>query len=1055
MCTRHMRGPVTLAGTALLSLVFVAGFAHEAPAQTGYIPYYGKNKIRYNNFVWHIYTTDHFEVYYYPEIEQHLERVVSYAESAYQAVSSDLKHDLAFKVPLMLYKTQSEFQQQNIEPTELPEGVLAFAEPYRDRMVLPIDEPSDALYRLITHELTHIFEFDIIPRSLLRRGLPLWVDEGLADYMTGYWNAFDLMTVRDAAIADIVPAMSDFQGVAFVDGRLPYNLGHAAFEFIESRWGKEGLRQFLFALRKNVIGGGESAYEEAFRLKAEEFDEQFEKYLKDRFKPFRDKERPADYGRDLAPKREKTPYVTVVSIEPSPSGDLLAVAAGNRKDQELDLILLSTKDGKVIRNLTSGFNKDRGYEYIATPGGFRNNAVSWMSWAPTGDRLAYFARTEKMKTLILQNVVTGKVEQRIELKSVDMPESPDISPDGKEVVFSALAGATGDIFIVNLESREVRNMTKDQFGDYAPTWSPDGKSIVYLARVSGNDKLFQMDVASGKKTQITFGTHDDGGAQFVDEDTLVFPSTAIDPNQPIEPEVARNGNIYNIWTLNLKTKELRQFTDTLTGNTSPVILRDTKPTRIAFVTYYKGEYGIHVLTREEPLHTVASADFGEADPNAEPMEFQPPMNHTLVPANMRKKGAFEKLFLEGRPPVAVGVTSGGDLFGGTQVTFTDVLGDKQFNVFAASVSQYRTLAFSYINLSRRLQYAIQAYSQTQFFYGYDPSVLYGVNYGWVDRDDAIATQTARGATISAIYPLNRYARLELSGGFLQFSQEYNEPALQDIANQYQLENYGRILFVDGQFMPFGLSFVRETTVFREYGPLSGNTLLLGYEYAPSWGSLLSRQTVEGDARYYLRLGTNGVLAFRARGYKSWGEFPGYFYFGGNSEMRGYDYLGFLGNKGFFGDAELRFPIIEAALTPIGVVGGLRGVFFFNFGAAGYEGIPTEVWTDKATIETPIIDYVINPLATPFESPYVPVYGQPRTVSGFRLIDSRASYGVGLETFALGFPIHFDWSWRTLFNREWEDVVYSYQAFLDGEVGPGAGSKWFRRVRFNVWIGYDF
>jgi hypothetical protein len=107
----------------------------------------------------------------------------------------------------------------------MPEGVLAFAEPYRDRMVLPIDEPSDALYRLITHELTHIFEFDIIPRTLLRRGLPLWVDEGLSDYMTGYWNPFDLMSVRDAAIADIVPPMSDFQGVQFADGRLPYNLG--------------------------------------------------------------------------------------------------------------------------------------------------------------------------------------------------------------------------------------------------------------------------------------------------------------------------------------------------------------------------------------------------------------------------------------------------------------------------------------------------------------------------------------------------------------------------------------------------------------------------------------------------------------------------------------------------------------------------------------------------------------------------------------------------------------------------------------------------------------
>ncbi|HEX2455225.1 MAG TPA: hypothetical protein VHI99_16120 [Vicinamibacterales bacterium] len=1044
MRTRNTRGTVAHVGVAL-AILFMAGSFSAAFAQTGYVPYFGKNRIRYDNFKWHIYTTDHFEIYYYPEIEQHLERVTSYAESAYQKVSADLKHDLAFKVPLVLYKTQSEFQQQNIEPGELPEGVLAFAEPYRDRMVLPIDEPSDALYRLITHELTHIFEFDIIPRSLLRRGLPLWVDEGLSDYMTEYWQPFDLMTVRDAAIADIVPSMSDFQGQAFVDGRLPYNLGHAAFEFIESKWGKEGLRQFLFALRKNVIGGGESAYEEAFRLKPEEFDEQFEKYLKDRFKPFRDKERPADYGKDLAPKREKTPYVAVVSIEPSPSGDLMAVAAGNRKDQELDIVLMSTKDGKVIRNLTGGFNQSHGYEYIATPGGFRNNAVPWMSWAPAGDRIAYFARTEKLKTLILQNVVTKKIEKRIELKTVDMPESPDISPDGREVAFAALQGATGDIFIVNLDSGEVRNVTNDTFGDYAPTWTPDGKGLIYLARVSGNDKLFRLDLASGKKTQITFGTHDDGGAQFMDEDTIIFPSTAVDPNQPIDPEVARNGNIYNIWTLNLKNGELRQFTDTLTANVSPIILRDQKPARIAFVTYYKGEYGIHTLPREEPLHTVASADFGSPGPI---IDFTPPLSHTLVKQNIHKKGTFEKLFLEGRPPVAVGVTSGGDLFGGTQVTFTDVLGDKQFNIFASSVSQYRTLSFSYINLSRRLQYAMQAYSDTQFFYGYDPTAFYGINYGFIDRDTAIATQTVRGGSISAIYPLNRYRRLQATYGLLNFNQEYSEQALQDIADQYQQDLYGRTLFSNGTFMPLGVSFVQETTVFREYGPLSGNTVYLGYEYAPSWGSLLSRQTMDGDARYYLRLGTNGVLALRARGYKSWGEFPGYLYFGGNSEMRGYDYLQFLGNKAFFTDAELRFPIIEAALTPIGVVGGLRGVFFFNFGGSGYEGVKTTVYSKSDQIVVPIVGYQFDPTSPSLASP---VYGPPQLISGFRLVDSRASYGFGLETFALGFPIHFDWSWRTLFNKGWEDYVYSYQGALDGTTG----SQWLRRVKFSVWIGYDF
>ena len=1040
---RGLRAPF---GIALFTFVFVAGTI-AASAQTPFVPYYNKNRIKYDHFNWHTYSTDHFEIYYYPEIEQHLERVASYAESAYQTVSADLKHDLAFKVPLVLYKTASEFQQQNIDPGELPEGVLAFAEPYRDRMVLPIDQPSDELYHLITHELTHVFQFDIIPRTLLRRGLPLWLDEGQADFETRDWNPFDLMVVRDAAIADIIPAMSDFQPQAFIDGRLPYNLGHAAFEFIESKWGPEGIRQFMFALRKSVIGGGDSAYEEAFKLKPEEFDEQFDKYMKDRFKPFRDKERPQDYGRDLAPKRGKTQFVQVVSIEPSPSGDLMAVAAGNRKDQELDIVLMSTKDSKVIRNLTGGFNTGFGFEYISTPGGFRGNAVPWMSWAPAGDRIAYFVRREKRKDLVLQNVLTRKIEKRYTIKTVDMPESPDISPDGKSVAFAGLQNAVGDIFVLDLDSGAVKNLTSDSFGDYAPTWAPDGKSIVYLARVSGNDKLFRIDIATGKKTQLTFGTHDDGGAQFMDSDTLVFPSTAVDPNQPISAEVARNGNIYNVWTLNLKTNELKQYTDALGGNVSPVVLRDeNKAQRIAFITYYKGEYGIHTVpAQKEALHTVASADFGAPGPI---VDFVPPVSHTFVKENTRVKGRFEKLFLEGRPPVNVGVTSGGDFFGGTQVTFTDVLGDQQFNFYAESVSQYRTLMLGYLNLSRRFQYALQGFSQTQFYYANNAGTFYAAQFGFLSHKDALATQTARGGTAFGIYPINRYARLELSAGLMQFKQEYSDPQLQQLANDFQQLNFGRSLFADGKLMPLGLAYVRETTVFREYGPLSGETLRVGYEYAPKFGGFISRQTADVDARKYIRLATNGVLAFRFRGLKSWGDFPSYLYSGGNSELRGYQYLEFIGNKAFFADAELRFPLIEAALTPLGVIGGLRAVAFANLGASQFAQNKLQVYSRDAISVQPIINYTQDF----FTGAITPVFGPPQTIKGFRLVDGRASYGLGLETFALGFPIHFDWSWRTLLNKGYEDYIYAYQATVDG---VSSGSRWLRRPKFSVWIGYDF
>ncbi len=51
----------------------------------------------------------------------------------------------------------------------------------------------------------------------------------------------------------------------------------------------------------------------------------------------------------------------------------------------------------------------------------------------------------------------------------------------------------------------------------------------------------------------------------------------------------------------------------------------------------------------------------------------------------------------------------------------------------------------------------------------------------------------------------------------------------------------------------------------------------------------------------------------------------------------------------------------------------------------------------------------------------------------------------------GFPLHFDWAWRTLFNRNWENVVFAREGAVEGL----SGSEVFRKVRFSMWLGYDF
>jgi Tol biopolymer transport system component len=979
-------------GLTALSILFGL-LPRPAAAQyaTGYIPYFGKNKVHYDNFSWRIYKSPHFEVFYYPEFEQHLSRLTSYLESGYQKLSAGLKHEMPEPIPAILYKTHSEFEQTNLFPTFLPEGVLAFAEPTRGRLLLPIDEPPDRLNGLIQHELTHVFAFSMIPRGLFQRGIPLWIDEGLAEYFRGIWDPLDLMMIRDAAITDQVPKLSRAEFEAF-SGRLVYNMGHACFEYMEARYGKEGIRQFLYTLRKGILGGSvEDIYQQAFRSTPEEFDAGFDKWLKERFKPFRDKQRPDDYGKDLSPNQEKTRFAQVYGFSPSPSGEMVAALTANRSDGEADVVLLSTKDGSVIRNLTSGFTNR--YESIE----FNDDqfvASRSIAFDPRGDTIAFFARANKRRTLFLLSALDGKVLRRIPIY-LDQAQAPAILPGGQRVVFSALKDAISDIFVVDLESGEVKNLTNDEFADNNPQISPDGATVVYNRRVSGHDKVFSFPIANpGRKTQLTFGAHDDLSPTFSTDGKRLYFSSDEDDDIP------------NLRSLDLETGVIQQYTDALGGNMAPAVLKGKNADRLAFITYYKAEFRLYAKDSGEPLkeveQEVRSADEGSVD-------FQADVPHQVIPENKRAKRRFEGMQLEGRPPLNLGVTSSGDFFGGSQVALTDVLGDQNLVITAYSFRELQSYSANYVNLSRRFQYGINLFDQKQFFY----SSPYNLQPGF-SRQGAYATQRYTGGLIVGSYPINKFQRLEASAGIFRVNEAFENADAQQAVQDAAAALGQQFILNNGTLLPVSLSLVTETTRFAQFGPLSGSTSSLSAEIAPSVGGTLGRKTLRGDARAYFRLGsTSTLLAMRAFGAYSTGDNPALAYFGGNQELRGYPYLSFAGNKAFFANLELRLPLINVAATPIGLLGPVRATLFAGIGGAHYRGEPYKFGTSEAGTS-----YVNDP-----------VFGEP--VTGFHLVDGRASYGFGLQAFVLGYPLHFDWVKLT-------DLKVATQGW-----------------KFQFWLGYDF
>jgi beta-lactamase regulating signal transducer with metallopeptidase domain len=225
-----------------------------------------------------IHNTDHFEISFEPDLDLHAERVAREAERAYERVSVDVRHELAFKVPIVLFRTSSELDHV-VQRGPTDRYVHASpGQPVGDRILFAVDRPADEWPGLLTHEVAHVFGFDIIPGT----STPRWMAEGLAEYQRGEWDPGDLLVIRDALRGAGIPTVSDLDAGGNMDPRLADGLGHAAFEFIESRWGKSGVRQFIFGLRQAALKGGDP-YQSALRMSRDDFGRAFEQYLKERF----------------------------------------------------------------------------------------------------------------------------------------------------------------------------------------------------------------------------------------------------------------------------------------------------------------------------------------------------------------------------------------------------------------------------------------------------------------------------------------------------------------------------------------------------------------------------------------------------------------------------------------------------------------------------------------------------------------------------------------------------------------------------------------------------
>ncbi|MEM7050511.1 MAG: BamA/TamA family outer membrane protein [Acidobacteriota bacterium] len=942
-----------LAATGLVALSLALPLVAQLGPQYGGRGF-GKNKVQYRDFDWKIYHSTHFDVYYYTEEEASLEKVVSFAESAYDRLSREFDYQIQEPTPLIFYATHSAFEQNNIILNFIPEGVGAFASPVRFRMVLPIDLPDDELMNLILHELTHIFQYHILFQGRFGKAIaarpPLWLIEGMASYMAEDETTRDKMFLRDAAVNDIIPPMTSWNGGGF----FAYRIGHAVLDYVEETYGKDGFQDFVFELRSSIGSSVGRAVERAFGVEPEDFDADFRRWLRRKYLPeLLETGEPRDFGRPFRVTRGLPSQI--ISPAASPSGDLLAAFTSERGD--VDITLFDTKKRRNLRNLTKGFSSD--YQYlVAQELTLGRKFGRDLAFSPDGNTIAVFAKRERNRSLLLVDALNGKVRKRLDLDHLDQHLAPAWHPDGRRLAFSAIKDGAFDIYIVDTETGEVENFTQDSFFDAAPTFSPDGKSLVMTTVIGeGHAKLFRIPLDDpSKRFQLTFG-------DWSETDPIFSPT-----GRRLYFTSDRTG-VENIFGLDLESGELHQYTNAVTGCFMPTVLPQADGTeRLVYTAMWKGRFDLYAIEVPEPVVETETVQIASeaSDPEALPV-FEPDIQVPIDDSNIEDYGGF-KLFLEGADAV-VGIDDDQTLLGQIVLSFTDYLGDQRVIAVLSSVESLSNFDITYINLKNRWQWQVNLFDDRLFYRTFD-------DFRGVERGDSAYEQ--RGAVFSVVYPFTFQTRFEVGAGYVfrEFDQvvQVFDPELGPGTG---------IVRVEDDFPIFNLAFAGDSSAFNETGPVSGRRWRLDFSYAldtEESGSLFT--STELEVRQYLPVTRRSGFALRGFFGVSDGNQPGLFALGGLDNLRGFDFRSLVGTHAFVTNIEYRFPLIDVLATPILGFQGIRGIIFLDVGGAWFDEFEDfDIWDSDND----------------------------------QFADARASYGYGISARFAGLTINWDFARQYRFD----------------------------------------
>ncbi|MCK9483025.1 MAG: hypothetical protein M0R34_01510 [Candidatus Marinimicrobia bacterium] len=649
----------------LVFSLFLLFFFDQADAQFG--------AFNHAELKWLSFETAHFKIHYHEGAEWTMRRAAEIAETIYGPVTEFYQFEPSEKTALIIRDTD-----------DISNGAAYYYDNKIEIWATPLDFPfrgnHDWLRDVITHEFTHIvslqkamkfgrsvpaFYIQVLDNEPEKREdvvygyprviasypipgmvIPMWLAEGMAQSMfpgntNDSWDTHRDMLLRDRVLNKSLLSLTEMGsfGKRGTGNESVYNHGYAFTLYLAERFGSETIPRLAEELSKPLRMSGETALTKVTGIPANEIHRQWQTELEKKY--FEQTE--------IIRANAKTGEIILaegtMQLGPEWSGDTLLYYLSNKgRDYYSQTGLYAydvrrQKSRKLIPRLNSR-----------------------VAVAPDGKTI-YYSRASKPNRhgSVFYNIYRYDVKKRKEkpLTKNARAYNPTLAPDGKQMAFVTGRDGTGNVALMNLDTKEIRQVTDftDGVEVFTLQWSPDGSTIAFDYMTGHGRDIALIDLADDAKRIFNEAAYDTRNPYFSPDGQWLYYASD-------------ETGIYNIYRQSLTSGERQLMTNVTGGAFMPAVNQNGE---LIYALLQDRGFKIALIENPEPIDPQLAV-YGDYQINILPVSEVQPLS---IPEPKKYHDQFAKMFILPRLLIDYGTVKPGFYFFSTEII-------NRFNIFGGA-----------------------------------------------------------------------------------------------------------------------------------------------------------------------------------------------------------------------------------------------------------------------------------------------------------------------------------------------------------------------------------